>query len=158
MVPYQGKGFQVNYPASWQKGAEQNGGAAFTPSNGAGQAGIGYGVVIDGAKWQGGVRDASSLAQATHGLAQELTQVNGGFQQASQVTSITVGGRQADSVELQGRSPVSDNGTQLAERGWLVTMARPDGDVSYLVFVAPEPDFATLKPVFEQMLQSFQVR
>ena len=84
MVPYQGNGFVVSYPASWQKENSQSGSAAFAPPNGAGQAAIGYGVVIDGAKWQGGVRDASSLAQATHALAQELTEANGGFQQASQ--------------------------------------------------------------------------
>jgi beta-barrel assembly-enhancing protease len=157
MVPYQGRGFLVSHPASWKE-TSQNGSAAFVPANGAGQAGIGYGVVIDEAKWQGGVRDASSLAQATNALAHELTGENGGFEQASQPTAITVGGRPADSVELLGRSSVSDNGTPLDERGWLVTVARPDGDVNYLVFVAPEPDFATLKPEFDAMLQSFQVR
>jgi len=148
----------VNYPASWQRGNSQSGSAAFAPPNGAGQAGIGYGVVIDGARWQGGVRDASSLAQATKALTQELSEANGELQPASQLTAITVGGRPADSVELRGPSQVSDNGTQLAERGRLVTVARPDGDVDYLVFVAPEPDYATLKPVFDDMLQSFQVR
>jgi len=158
MVPYQGRGFVVSHPASWQERNSQSGSAAFAPPNGAGQAAIAYGVVIDEARWQGGVRDASSLAQATNALAQELSEAKGGFQQASQLTAITVGGRPANSVELRGRSPVSDNGTQLAERGWLVTEARPDGDVNYLVFIAPEPDFATLKPVFEAMLQSFQVR
>ena len=158
MVPYQGRGFVVSYPASWQRANSLSGSAAFAPPNGAGQAGIGYGVVIDGTRWQGGVGDASSLAQATNALAQQLSEANGGLQQASQLTAITVGGRPANSVELRGRSPVSDKGTQLAERGWLVTVARRDGDVNYLVFVAPEPDFATLKPVFEAMLHSFQVR
>jgi beta-barrel assembly-enhancing protease len=158
MVPYEGKGFVVSYPASWKKENSQNGSAAFAPPNSTGQAAIAYGVVIDGARWQGGVRDASSLAQATNALARELSEANGGFQQASQPTAITVSGRPANSVELRGRSAVSDQGTQLAERGWLVTVARPDGDMNYLAFVAPEPDFATLKPVFEAMLQSFRVR
>jgi beta-barrel assembly-enhancing protease len=158
MAVYQGKGFVVNFPASWQKGASQNGGAAFVPPNGAGHAGIAYGVVIDGARWQGGVRDANTLAQATNALAQRLSQDNGGLEQASQLTAITVGGQPANSVELRGRSPISDSGQQLEERDWLVTVARPDGNVSYLVFIAPEPDFATLKPVFGAMLESFQVR
>ena len=117
MVPYQGRGYVVSYPASWQERNSQGGSAVFAPQNGAGQAEIGYGVVIDGAKWQGGVRDASSLAQAANALAQQVSEANEGLQQASQPTAITVGGRPANSVELRGRSPVSDNGTLLAERG-----------------------------------------
>jgi hypothetical protein len=158
MAVYQGRGFVVSYPASWQKGTSQNGSTAFVPPNGAGQAGIAYGVLIDGARWKGGVRDANTLAQATSALAERLSQDNGGLEQASRLTATTVGGQPADSVELRGRSPVSDRGSQLAERDWLVTVARPDGNVNYLVFIAPEPDFATLKPVFGAMLESFQVR
>jgi len=158
MATYKGKGFVVNYPSSWQKGSSQDGGAAFVPQNGAGQSGIAYGVVIDGARWKGGVRDQDSLAQATSALAQRLSQDNGGLQPASQMTSLSVGGRPANSVELRGRSPVSDGGATLTERDWLVTVARPDGDVNYLVFIAPEPDFSTLKPVFSAMLESFQVQ
>jgi beta-barrel assembly-enhancing protease len=158
MVTYRGNGFEVSYPSSWQKGSGQNGSAAFVPQNGAGQSGIAYGVVIDGVKWQGGVRDANTLAQATNALAQRLSQDNGGLQQVSQLSSLSIGGRPANSVELRGRSPLSEGGTALAERDWLVTVARPDGDVNYLVFIAPEPDFATLKPVFTAMLQSFQVQ
>jgi Zn-dependent protease with chaperone function len=158
MVQYRGNGFQVNYPSSWLKGSGQNGGAAFVPQNGAGQAGIAYGVVVDGAKWKGGVRDADTLTQATNALAQRLSQDNGGLQQASQLTTMDVNGRPANSVELRGKSPLSEGGSALAERDWLVTIARPDGNVNYLVFIAPEPDFAALKPVFNAMLQSFQVQ
>ncbi len=158
MVPFRGNGFQVNYPSSWQKGSGQNGGAAFVPQNGAGQEGIAYGVIVDGARWQGGVKDANTLMQATNALAQRLSQDNGGLQQASQLTSISVNGQPANSIELRGKSPLSDGGSSLAERDWLVTVARPDGNVNYLVFIAPEPDFATLKPVFTAMLQSFQVQ
>lgn len=158
MSPYRGSGFVVQYPSGWQKGTGQNGSAVFVPQNGAGQAGIAYGAVIDRAKWQGGVRDANALAQATSALVQRLSQDNGGLQQVSEMTSLNVGGRPATSVELRGRSPLSDNGTPLAERDWLVTIARPDGDVNYTVFIAPELDFATLKPVFAAMLQSFQIQ
>jgi len=158
MVTYRGNGFAVSYPSSWQKGSGQNGSVAFAPQNGAGQAGIAYGVVIDGARWKGGVRDANTLAQATNALAQRLSEDNGGLQQASQLASFSVSGRPANSVELRGRSPLSEGATPLAERDWLVTVARPDGDVNYLIFIAPEPDFASLKPVFTEMLQSFQLQ
>ena len=63
-----------------------------------------------------------------------------------------------DAIELRGRSPVADGSSALAERDLLVTVARPDGAVSYMVFVAPEPDYQTLKPLFSSMIQSFRVR
>jgi Zn-dependent protease with chaperone function len=158
MVAYQGPAFSVSYPASWQKGESKNGSVAFVPPNGAGQSGIAYGAIIDGASFQTAVRDANSLAQATSSIAQQLSQQNGGMQQASDLTTLTIGGQAANAVELRGRSPVTDGGSALTERDLLVTVARPDGAVSYMVFVAPEPDYQTLKPLFSSMIESFRVR
>lgn len=158
MTSYQGQGFSVNYPSSWQKGAGQNGNVAFVPVNGSGQGGIAYGVIIDSTQPQGGVTDASSLTQVTTALVQQLSQQNGGLTQLGQISGMKVGGRLAQSVELRGKSPVQDNGTALPERDWLVTVARPDGNVNYMIFISPEPDFATLRPVFNSMLKSFRVQ
>jgi hypothetical protein len=158
MVAYQGAGFSVSYPASWQKGEGQNGSVAFVPPNGAGQAGIAYGALIDWVRFKTAITDANSLAQATSAVAQQLSQQNGGMQQASQLVSVTVGGQPGNAVELRGRSPVADGGSALVERDWLVTVVRPDRSLSYIVFVAPEPDFAALKPVFSAMVESFRVR
>ena len=158
MVAYQGVGFSVSYPASWQKGEGQNGSVAFVPPNGAGQSGIAYGVLIDSVRFKTAITDANSLAQATSAVAQQMSQQNGGLQQASQLVSVTVGGQPGNAVELRGRSPVADGGSALVERDWLVTVARPDGALSYMIFVAPEPDFATLKPVFSAMVETFHVR
>lgn len=158
MTSYQGQGFSVKYPSSWQKGVGQNGNAAFVPANGSGQGGIAYGVIVDSAQTQGGVTDAGSLTQATTALVQQLSQQNGGLTQLGQVSGTRVGGRLAQSVELRGKSPVQENGAALTERDWLVTVARPDGNVNYLVFIAPEPDFATLRPVFDSILKSFRVQ
>ncbi len=158
MVAYQGRGFSVSYPASWQKGEGQNGSVAFVPPNGAGQAGIAYGALIDAARFQSAVTDANSLAQATLALAQQISQRNGGMQQVGQMTSLVVGGQAANALELRGRSPVVEGGSALAERDLLVTVARPDGALSYMVFVSPEPDYDALRPVFSEMVQSFRVR
>jgi hypothetical protein len=51
-----------------------------------------------------------------------------------------------------------EGGSALAERDWLVTIARPDGDLNYMVFVSPEADFAILKPVYSAMAQSFRAQ
>jgi hypothetical protein len=159
MTPYQGSSFSMNYPSSWQKGeSSQNGSVAFVPPNGAGQSGIAYGAIVDGAKLQSPVRDQNSLTQATSAIARQLSQQNGGMQQASELTTLNVGGQPATAVELRGKSPISDGNNVLVERDLLVTIARPDGAVSYIVFVSPEADFQTLKPLYNSMLQSFRVR
>jgi hypothetical protein len=104
------------------------------------------------------VRDNNSLAQATSAIAQQMNEQNGGMQQASNLTTLTVGGQPANAVELRGRSPVADGGSMLVERDLLITVARPDGAISYIVFVAPEPDYPTLKPLFTSMIESFRLR
>jgi hypothetical protein len=158
MTAYQGQTFSMNYPSSWQKGEGQNGNVAFVPPNGAGQSGIAYGAMVDGAKFKSPVRDQNALSQATSAIARQLSEQNGGMQQASELTTLTVGGQPANAVELRGKSPIADGNNALVERDLLVTIARPDGAVSYIVFISPEPDYQTLKPLYNSMLQSFRVR
>ncbi len=158
MVAYQGRRFSISYPASWQKGEAKDGTVAFVPPNGAGEAGISYGVLIDTVRAQNGVSDVASLARATTALVQQLSRQNAGLQQVGQMTSLSLGGQAANAVELRGRSPVVEGGSALAERDWLVTIARPDGDLNYMVFVSPEADFAILKPLYTAMAQSFRTQ
>ncbi|MCU1319027.1 MAG: hypothetical protein JWP98_545 [Edaphobacter sp.] len=158
MVGYQGRGYSISYPASWQKSEGQNGSVAFVPPNGAGSAGIAYGALVDSVRFQNAVTDSSALAQATQALAQQLSQQNGGLEQVGQMIAMNVGGQMANAMELRGRSPVVEGGSPLPERNLLVTVARPDGALNYMVFVSPEPDYTTLKPVFSSMASSFRVR
>jgi hypothetical protein len=158
LTSYQGRSFSLAYPSSWQKGESQNGSVAFVPPNGAGQAGIAYGAIVDGAKFQQAVRDQNTLAQATTTIARQLAEQNGGMQQASDLTTLTVGGQPATAVELRGRSPIAEGNNPLPERDLLVTIARPDGAVSYIVFVCPEADYQTLKPLYNTMINSFRIR
>jgi hypothetical protein len=158
MAVYQGRRFSISYPASWQKGEAKDGTVAFVPPNGAGEAGISYGVLIDTVRPQNGISDVASLASATTALVQQLSRQNAGLQQVGQMTSLNLGGQAANAVELRGRSPVVEGGSALAERDWLVTIARPDGDLNYMVFVSPEPDFALLKPLYSAMAQSFRAQ
>jgi hypothetical protein len=157
MVRFQGSRFSVSYPPCWKAVGAQDGAVSIAPPGGTGTAGITYGAVIGFEKQGGdGVSDAASLQAATIALANKLSQSNGGLQQASQLQATSLGRQMANAVELRGRSGVVDGGTQLAERDWLVTVARPDGDLNYIVFVAPEPDFEALRPVFTAMMQSFR--
>jgi Zn-dependent protease with chaperone function len=159
MVKYQAPRYVVNYPASWQKSVDASGAVTFVPPGGGSAAGIAYGVLIDVEKQAGsGVSDAASLSAATAALMQRLSEQNGGLEQVSGIASTQVQGQSANAVELRGRSPVIESGAALAERNLLVTVARPDGDLNYMVFVAPEPEFAMMKPLFSAMAASFKAQ
>ncbi|HVG26380.1 MAG TPA: hypothetical protein VM865_02150, partial [Acidobacteriaceae bacterium] len=102
-----------------------------------------------------GISDAASLAAATDKLVQQIA-ANNGLTQTGAPRSLQVGGQPASARDLRGTSAVAANGTPQPEHDWLVTVARPDGDLDFLIFVAPESDFATLQPLFNSMLASFK--
>lgn len=158
VIFYNGKTFSISYPQSWRKGEGQNGSVALVPPEGASQAGIAYGAIADGARFQSPVANANDLQQATAAIARQMTQQNDGMSVAGNITTMTINGRLTNAVELRGRSPLSNGGTALPERDLLAVISRPDGAVNYIVFVSPEADYPTLKPLFSQMLESFRVR
>jgi hypothetical protein len=159
MVKYQGVRFAINRPANWKESVASSGAVTLAPVGGATEAGLAYGVIVDLAKLPGnGVTDRASLDAATAALMRQLIQQNAGLEQAGEVKATTVGGRLANVVELRGQSPVADGGKRLIERDRLLTVARPDGDLSYAVFVCPEPDLNLLKPVFDTMSTSFRAQ
>ncbi|MEO6910218.1 MAG: hypothetical protein ABI158_04760, partial [Edaphobacter sp.] len=159
MVKYQGVRFSIDHPAKWQQSTGASGAVTLAPAGGDTEAGLAYGAMIAIEKQGGnGVTDAASLSAATNALAQRLSEQNGGLELVGQVTAMTVGGRPARVMELRGRSPVAEGGKPLAERDRLLTVARADGDLSYVVFVCPEPDVALLKPVFDAMSASFRAQ
>ncbi len=157
LQPLQTNLFTIRYPGKWQKQGTAEA-VLLSPQGGAGSQGIVYGALIDTVKDASGITDADTLSQATARLIQMLQQQNQGLSQATDVASLNVGGRLANAVEMRGTSPLTQNGRPLIERDWLVTVARPDGSLNYLVFVAPDRDFSTLKPTFEAMLSSFRTR
>jgi hypothetical protein len=71
-------------------------------------------------------------------------------------SGIQVAGKAAFARDFAGTSPVADGGSPLLEHGWFITMPRSDGTTLWLIFVAPEPDFATLQPLYDSMLLSFK--
>ncbi|HZY64195.1 MAG TPA: M48 family metallopeptidase [Edaphobacter sp.] len=157
MVRYQGPRFSIDYPQSWQKLGEASDGVTLAPANGATSAGLAYGAIVSVIGVGGnGATDAASLRSATAALMQKLSQQNGGLEQVGQIRTLTINGRPANIVELRGRSPVAQGGRQLAERDRLLTVSRSDGDMSYVVFVCPEPDAELLNSTFNAMASSFR--
>jgi beta-barrel assembly-enhancing protease len=156
LTQYQGANFRMNYPSSWQVTDATNAGATIAPAGAFGTFGLVYGAVIGTVQTNSAIMDADSLANATAQLAQQLSQQNGGLQQVGALQTLKLGGQMANTLELRGRSPLVQNGTTLPERDWLVTIASQDGDLHYIVFVSPEPDFAQLRPLFVSMMNTFR--
>ena len=162
-LPFQGHRFFLRYPAAWQHTTESSasttGSDTFAPAGGTQDGAITYGMLVDLSQQPGnGVADAPSLLTATSALARKLGAENSGLQQSGSITPLTLNGQSAAQVDLRGTSSVSVNGAAVAEHDRLVTFMRSDGDVSYLIFVAPEPDFAALEATFSAIAASFKAQ
>ena len=156
LATYHGPGFAMDIPGNWRGDTSPDGTVTIAPAGGAGDFGISYGVLVGTANTgRATALDSDSLRNATRQLVQQFTSKQS-MQQTGEISNIRLGSQQGNSVELRGQSPVKDAGMALPEHDWLVTVARPDGGLNYLVFVAPERDFAGLKPAFQAMLESFR--
>jgi hypothetical protein len=147
------EGLSISYPDNWATGGSANS-FVIGPPAGVSQAGIAYGVIISALP----NATSDSLDQATQQVVESLQKENPGMRPSGKITRIDVGGQEARSVYLSGASPVHENGKALPERDWLVVLPRPQGGLSYLVFVAPERDFDQLSPTYRSMLDSLQLR
>jgi hypothetical protein len=153
--------FSIDYPGNWMASAG-SGGATIAPEGGvnveaSGNVAIAYGALIGrfvpSAKGDldGGFRE----------LITKLIAANPSLKVSGKVEIVEAGltgGANARSVELEGSSPMLQGGEPMIERDWLVGVARPDGSLSTIVFVAPSDDAEALRPTYETMLGSFKLR
>lgn len=147
--------FQISYPDNWQVFGDQTSAVTIAPPNGVTQSAVAEGVMISAYQTE----DANAnLDTDTHALIATLRQSNPDLKQLGNDEDIRVNGVAGKSVELIGSSPIQENGKPTRERDWLVTVRRRDGSLIYLVFISPDQNSATLRPVFEQMLRTFRIK
>ena len=147
--------YQISYPENWQVFGDQSSSVTIAPPSGVSQNAIAYGVMI--ANYQ--PEQGTSLDEATRELVAQLKQSNADLKQIGHPEKIRVSGAIGQSAELVGSSPIKDAlGKPLAERDWLVPVPRRDGTVLYLVFISPDKDFGSMRPAFEGMVRTLQVK
>jgi beta-barrel assembly-enhancing protease len=148
--------FSISYPDNWQVFGDQNSAVTIAPQSGVLQNAVAYGVMINTYQPE----DANtSLDQATHELLASLRQSNPELRAIGHDENIRVNGIEGKSVDLVGNSPLRDqNGRASQERDWLVALMRQDGTLLYVVSIAPDKDFESLRPTFEQMLKSLRLK
>ncbi|MGA8042229.1 MAG: M48 family metallopeptidase [Terracidiphilus sp.] len=149
--------YTVRYPQNWSVYGNAQSSVTLAPPGGVGtdangQSATAYGVLIDRYQGQG------SLQQQTDALVQSIQQGNPGMAAVTDATALTVNRRPALSVEFIGSSPLATSGKPMPERDWLVTIQRPDGSLSFLVFIAPERNFNALRSAFGKILGSFTLQ
>ena len=59
---------------------------------------------------------------------------------------------------MQGAYSVMENGKPLPERIRVVALKGKGGIMLYALMVAPEPDFDTLRPIFDRILNTYRLR
>jgi Zn-dependent protease with chaperone function len=145
-------GISISYPANWSTASGKNS-LTIAPKAGVSQNAIAYGVIVSGAEDP----NAGSLDQVVDDLIKNLLQSNPGMHQSGDLRQVSVNGASGRSADLFGNSPVQQNGKALAEHDWLVLLPRSGGIYLYLIFIAPENDFAALRPTYQKMLDSLRV-
>lgn len=147
---------KIARPANWEIIApqQQGHGVTIAPRAGLIGNGIGYGVMINGVSVK---NQQATIDQVTDALVKAIQGDSAEPRPVGNAGDIQVGGVHGRTVHLESTSPfASANGQPQKERDQLVTVPRPDGSVLYLVFIAPESDYARLSPTFDKMLQSIQ--
>jgi len=146
--------FEIHYPSNWKVYGDPSSSVTIAPEGGVAQNSVAYGVIIDSFQPEHDL----SLDDATHRLIANLQQSNPGLRTIGNDEAIRINGREGRSQEMMGTSPLKQGNQSLQERDWLVTTQLAEGSVMYLVFIAPEKDFSKLRPTFEGMLRSFNVK
>ena len=148
--------FDISYPDNWRVFGDRNSSVTIAPPNGVSNSTVAYGMMINTYQPE---ESNSNLDQATHELLASLRQSNPDLRVIGQDENIRVNSIPGKSVDLVGNSPLQDqSGRAGQERDWLVAFQRRDGSLLYVVSIAPDKDFESLRPTFEQMLKSIKLR
>jgi len=149
--------FTISYPDNWQVYGDASSSVTIAPQAGVTQNAVAYGVIIDGFQPESG---RASIDDATRQLLEQFHQSNPDMRAVGNAESIRVNGMSGRSIDLIGTSTIRDaQGRQQRERNWLVTFPAADNTIIYLLFIAPEQDFESLRAEgFEPMLRSLRVQ
>lgn len=152
---YEHGAFRVSYPSNWQVKGERDTALTLYPPGGASAESVAYGAILSGFTPKSSGKD---LNGATGELVASIQETNPGLQVQGDFVDITVSGRPAKRVELQGNSSIQENGKPIPERIRLVAVRGRNNLIQYMLFIAPAADFEALVPAFERMMQSFVLR
>jgi hypothetical protein len=153
---FQHQAYVIGYPDNWQVNGDPQASATFYPEGGLAGGALAYGVLVSSFQPPSG--GGKELDTALRELMTDTEQSNPDLRVANSPQAFTLQGRPARRLDWFGKSAVWENGRQLTERVRMIALQDKAGVILYVVFVAPEPDFNGLLPVFERMLNSLRIR
>ncbi|MFL6375144.1 MAG: M48 family metalloprotease [Pyrinomonadaceae bacterium] len=139
----EGNVITVSIPDNWQE-IGGNDGVAFAPAGAFGSEGITRGVMI------GVAQGAANLSQDTQSYLSSILQNNNYLQQNGSLSRTYIGGRQAFTTTLSGRSPV----TRRTETVTVYTTQTRNGKLLYFTTVVPESESYAYSNAFHSVLSS----
>jgi len=149
---------KIQHPENWLVTLPEEKGqfVHIAPQAGVTKTGVGYGVLLNGTEAARGQR--VGIDEMTRLLIEKI-QTSNELEQVDEPSPITVGGIEGRSTFLSSPSQFKDaEGQPQKERDWLVTLPRRDGSMIFMIFVAPEADFARFQPTYEAMVKSVQLK
>ncbi|MEX2261521.1 MAG: M48 family metallopeptidase [Bryobacteraceae bacterium] len=145
--------YAISHPDNWEVFEDSPGTVTIAPKQGLVQAGDGVQVAYGTILGHYAPKSRGDLRQATGELVQSLRAGNPAMRVQSEPSQSRVNGRAALVTNLSNASPYRG----VTERDVVVTVARPEG-VFYMIFIAPQNDFANLESVFQSMIRSVRFR
>lgn len=142
-----GNWLRVNVPSNWRELPGQND-VMFSPEGAYGDQGITHGVMMGVVQTNG--RD---LQSATNEYLNGILQANPYLQRRSNATRGTLSGRQASSIVLAGRSPITNRN----EIATVYTAMLRNGGLFYFITVVPENESYSYQNSFRTMLNSLRM-
>ncbi|HEY0378110.1 MAG TPA: M48 family metallopeptidase [Pyrinomonadaceae bacterium] len=147
-----GNVFQLQYPDNWRELSESQSSVWLAPEGAYGQVQgqpvFTHGVNVGVAQAQG-----NNLRDATDYFLNTLAQGNGNIRAQGGYQRGTVDGRDALAVTLSN----VNEATRRSERITVYTTLLRDGQLFYLIMVAPQNDFGTFQSAFSNVLRSVQL-
>jgi hypothetical protein len=140
--------FSVSLPDNWTNAGSGQSEALYAPDGAYGNQGVTHGIIIGATR-----TNSRNLQDATDEYIQSVLQGNSNLRQVTAPERGTLANRTAFGTTLAGRSPV----TGRTEVAVVYTMQTRNGDLFYLVTVAPENEQRNYSSAFATIRRSLRI-
>jgi Zn-dependent protease with chaperone function len=144
--------FSLSYPDNWREIGDNSNSIWFTPEGAYGQA-QGQAVFTHGVNVGVSQAQSRNLRQATDAFISSLAQGNGNMRQQGAYQSGVIDRRNALAINLVN----VNEATGRAERVTVYTTLLRNGDLFYMIAVAPENDYRNYQTAFRSVLGSIRI-